>query len=213
MIAYFLRRLLQASLIVIGVSVVTFTLLYLLPADPARMVAGRTASAEQVEQVRAQLGLDLPPWRQYARYFTNLLGGDLGRSYLQRTEVSVLIAARLPATLLLMLGAIACELAIGVTLGIIAGTRRGSMLDQCVMVGAFVFVSMPQFVVALTLLYVFAYWLGWFPIGGFGQPQHLVLPAVTLGLLGGGWYARVTRSSVIRFCARFHPTARPGLID
>lgn len=214
MIAYCFRRLLQAALIVVGVSVVTFTLLYLLPADPARMVAGRTASAEQVEQVRVQLGLHLPPWEQYARYFRKLIGGDLGRSYLQRTEVSALIAARLPATLLLMLGAIACELAIGVTLGLFAGTRRGSTLDQCVMVGAFVFVSMPQFVVALTLLYVFAFWLGWFPIGGFGEPEHLILPAITLGLLGGGWYARVMRSSVIEVLRQdFIRTARAKGLD
>jgi len=214
MIAYCLRRLIQSALIVLGVSVVTFVLLYLLPADPARMVAGRTASAEQVEQVRAQLGLNLPLWEQYGRYFWRLLGGDLGRSYLQRTEVSALIAARLPATLLLMVGAIACELAIGITLGLIAGTRRGSMLDQVVMVGAFVFVSMPQFVVALTLLYVFAYWLDWFPIGGFGEPKHLFLPALTLGLLGGGWYARVARSSVIEVLRQdFIRTARAKGLD
>ncbi len=207
--AYLARRAIQALMIVLGVSIVTFVLLYLLPADPARMVAGRTASAAQVEQVRAQLGLNLPLWEQYARYLGRLLSGDLGRSYLQRTEVTALIAARLPATLLLMLGAIVCELGIGVTLGVVAGSRRGSLLDQSVMVGSFVFVSMPQFVIALTLLYVFAYWLGWFPIGGYGELRHLVLPSLTLGLLGGGWYARVTRSSVIEVLRQdFIRTAR-----
>ena len=213
MIAYCLRRLFQAALIVLGVSIITFVLLYLLPADPARMVAGR-GSAEQVEQIRVQLGLDLPVWEQYGRYLWRLANFDLGRSYMQRTEVSALIVARLPATLLLMLGAIACELAIGLSLGVLAGIRRGSLLDQCVMVGSFVFVSMPQFVVALTLLYFFAIWLDWLPIGGFGKPQHLILPALTLGLLGGGWYARVTRSSVIEVLRQdFIRTARAKGLD
>ena len=212
--AYLARRLVQAALIMLGVSIITFLLLHFLPADPARMVAGRTASKDQVEMVRQQLGLDLPIWEQYGKYLWKLLRGDLGRSYLQRTQVTELIGARLPATALLMLGAILCELAIGVTLGAFAGARRGTATDQAVMVGALVFVSMPQFVIALTLLYVFAFWLGWFPIGGYGDFKHLVLPAVTLGLLGGGWYARVTRSSVIEVLRQdFVRTARAKGLD
>ncbi|WP_119301006.1 ABC transporter permease [Dongia deserti] len=211
---YIARRLVQALLILLGVSIITFVLLYFLPADPARMVAGRTASKAQVELVRMQLGLDLPVWEQYGRYLWNLLQGDLGRSYLQRTEVTTLIGARLPASLLLMLGAITCELLIGVTLGAMAGLRRGSAADQTLMVAALVFVSTPQFVTALTLLYIFAYWLGWFPIGGYGQFTHLVLPSITLGLLGGGWYARVTRSSVIEVLRQdFIRTARAKGLD
>jgi peptide/nickel transport system permease protein len=207
--AYIARRLVQAILILLGVSIITFLLLHFMPADPARMVAGRTASKEQVEIVREQLGLNRPIYEQYGRYLWKLVNGDLGRSYLQRTQVTALIWTRLPATALLMLGAIFCELLIGLTLGMIAGSRRGTGTDQAVMVGALVFVSMPQFVISLTLLYVFAYWLGWFPIGGFGEFKHLVLPSITLGLLGGGWYARVTRSSVIEVLRQdFIRTAR-----
>jgi peptide/nickel transport system permease protein len=207
--AYVARRLMQALLILVGVSIITFLLLHFMPADPARMVAGRTATKEQVEIVREQLGLDRPVYEQYGRYLWKLVNGDLGRSYLQRTQVTTLIWARLPATGLLMLGAIMCELLIGLPLGAIAGSRRGTATDQAVMVGALAFVSMPQFVIALTLIYVFAYWLGWFPIGGFGQLKHLVLPSVTLGLLGGGWYARVARSSVIEVLRQdFIRTAR-----
>ncbi len=207
--AYIARRLVQAGLILLGVSIIAFLLLYMMPADPARMVAGRTANKEQVELVRQQLGLDLPFWKQYAIYLGKLVQGDLGRSYLQRTQVIELIGARLPATALLMLGAIICELLIGVTLGAFAGARRGTAADQVVMIGALIFVSTPQFVLALTLLYVFAFWLGWFPIGGFGQFKHLVLPAITLGLLGGGWYARVVRSSVVEVLRQdFVRTAR-----
>jgi peptide/nickel transport system permease protein len=108
-----------------------------------------------------------------------------------------LIASRLPASLLLMAGAIACELALGLTLGIMAALRRGRPADQVLMVLSFIGVSAPQFVVGILLLYVFAVKLGWFPIGGYGTPAHLVLPALTLGLLGAGWYARMMRSAML----------------
>jgi peptide/nickel transport system permease protein len=197
MAAYIARRLLQALLILFGITLVTFVLLYLLPADPARQIAGRSATAATVENIRRQLGLDLSFYQQYWRYLSNLAQGDLGRSYLQRTEVSTLIASRLPASLLLMAGAIACELALGLTLGIMAALRRGRPADQVLMVLSFIGVSAPQFVVGILLLYVFAVKLGWFPIGGYGTPAHLVLPALTLGLLGAGWYARMMRSAML----------------
>lgn len=106
MVAFIIKRLLQSGLILLGVSFITFALLYLFPADPVRQIAGRSATPETVANIRAQLGLDQPFIVQYARYLGNLVQGDLGRSYLQKTEVSTLIAARLPASLLLMLGAI-----------------------------------------------------------------------------------------------------------
>jgi len=197
MIGYLLRRLGQAVLILLGISLATFVLLYLLPADPVRQIAGRSATAETVENIRRQLGLDLPLWEQYWRYLTNLLSGNLGRSYLQKSEVAELIAARLPASLLLMAGAIACELAIGLTMGVLAALRRGGWVDNLLMVFSFIGVSAPQFVIAILLLYVFAVQLGWFPIGGYGTFAHLVLPALTLGLLGAGWYARMMRSAML----------------
>jgi len=197
MAAYLIRRLIQAVLILLGVSLVTFFLLYLLPADPVRQIAGRSATAQTMQNIREQLGLDQPFVVQYWRYLSGLVHGDLGRSYLQKSEVAVLIWARLPATLLLMAGAIGCELLLGLTMGIIAALRRGSMTDQSLMIVSFVGVSAPQFVVGLLLLYVFAVKLGWFPIGGYGTFGHLVLPALTLGIVGSGWYSRMMRSSMI----------------
>ncbi len=197
MAAYLARRLLQAALILLGVSFITFFLLYVLPADPVRQIAGRSATAQTVENIRSQLGLDQPFIVQYWRYLTGLLQGDMGRSYLQRSEVAELIAARLPATLLLMAAAIACELVFGLTMGVLAALRRGTSIDTGLMLTSFVAVSAPQFVVGLLLLYVFAVKLGWFPIGGYGTFAHVVLPAVTLGILGSGWYARMMRSSMI----------------
>lgn len=194
---YIARRLLQSILILFGISVVTFVLLYILPADPVRQIAGRSATAETVENIRHQLGLDLPVYEQYGRYLWALLHGDLGRSYLQKTDVAVLILSRLPATLLLMVGAIVCELALGLSMGLIAALRRGSAVDQGLMLISFVGVSAPQFVVGILLLYVFAVTLGWFPIGGYGGFRELVLPALTLGILGAGWYSRMMRSSML----------------
>ncbi len=209
MAAYILRRLVQSALILLGVSFITFVLLYVLPADPVRQIAGRSATAATVESIRQQLGLDQPFIVQYGNYLWNLIQGDFGRSYLQRSEVSELLLSRLPATLMLMAAAILCELSIGLTLGVVAALYRGKPVDNLLMLGSFVTVSAPQFVVALLLLYVFAVRLGWFPIGGYGTFAHLVLPAVTLGILGSGWYSRIMRSSMLDVLrADFIRTAR-----
>jgi peptide/nickel transport system permease protein len=209
MAGYMMRRLVQAALILLGVSLITFFLLYVLPADPVRQIAGRSATPQTVANIRAQLGLDQPFIVQYGRYMAGLLQGDMGRSYLQKTDVATLIAARLPASLLLMAAGIGAELVIGLTMGVIAALWRGRAVDSGLMMTSFVTVSAPQFVVALLLLYLFAVKLGWFPIGGYGTPAHLVLPALTLGILGSGWYARMMRSSMIEVLrADFIRTAR-----
>lgn len=209
MAAYVLRRLLGAVLILVGVAFITFVLLYVLPADPVRQIAGRSATPQVVESIRRELGLDQPFLVQFWRYLTGLVQGDLGRSYLQKTDVAGLIMARLPATLWLMLGAILFELVIGLTLGVISALWRGRPVDNVLMTGSFVAVSAPQFVLALLLLYVFAVRLGWFPIGGYGTIAHWVLPSLTLGLLGSGWYARMVRSSMLDVLhADFIRTAR-----
>ena len=197
MASYLARRLIQSALILLGVAFITFFLLYILPADPVRQIAGRSASAQTVENIRRELGLDQPFVVQFLRYLGGLLHGDFGRSYLQKTQVGELIASRLPATLLLMAAGIACELALGITMGIVAALTKGRLADQVLMMTSFVTVSAPQFVVSLILLYIFAVQLSWFPVGGYGTFRHLVLPAVTLGILGSGWYARMMRSSMI----------------
>ena len=196
MIAYLARRFVASALILVGVTVVTFALAFLIPADPVRQIAGRNATPETVESIRHQLGLDRPVPVQYATYLGRLAQGDLGRSYIQKTDVGQLIMSRLPATLLLMLGAIFFELAIGIPLGLLAAARRGRA-DRAVMILAFAGVSTPQFVVGLALLYLLAYLAGWFPMSGYGGLGHLILPALTLGIGGGGWYARILRSSLV----------------
>jgi peptide/nickel transport system permease protein len=197
MARYLVRRLAASILILLGITVITFSLTFLIPADPVRMIAGRSASAEAVASIRHQLGLDQPLPVQYVGYLGKLVQGDLGRSYVQKAEVTTLVASRLPATLLLMAGAVFFELLIGLPTGILAAARRGRRADRGVMVLSFVGVSTPQFVVGLLLLYVFANLLAWFPLSGYGTLSHLVLPALTLGIAGGGWYSRMMRSSMI----------------
>ena len=209
MTGFVVRRLVQAVFTLLGISLITFLILFKLPADPARQVAGRTASKEQVEIVRKDLGLDKPFFTQYGRWVGNLSTGDLGRSYQQRVQVSSLIGSRIGPTMVLMVAAIACELIIGLIVGTIAAFRRNSLLDRMSTITAFFFVSMPQFVLGYALLYIFAVWLDWLPISGYGSPKHIVLPALTLGLLGGGWYARMMRSSLIEVLRQdFVRTAR-----
>lgn len=197
MIELILRRLGGALMILFGVAAITFVLLYALPADPAVQLAGRSATAQTVANIRHELGLDQPLIIQFIHYLGNLVQGDFGRSYTQKTQVMTLILARLPATLILMVTGILVEVAIGLTLGTIAALNRGGPVDRLVMTISFIGVSAPQFVVALLLLYVFAATLQWFPMSGFGTVSHVVLPALTLGVLGAGWYARMVRSAMI----------------
>jgi peptide/nickel transport system permease protein len=197
MVLFLARRVGQAALILLGVAAITFILLYCLPADPAVLIAGRSANPQIVAAIRHELGLDQPLILQFMHYLYGLLHGDLGRSYTEKTEVLPLIIARLPATLILMAAGIFVEVVLGLTFGVIAAVLRDGPIDRMIMMLSFVGVSSPQFVVALLLLYVFAATLGWFPMSGFGTPANVVLPAVTLGVLGAGWYARMVRSAMI----------------
>lgn len=192
-----LKRLGQSAAILLGVTAITFALLYCLPADPAVLIAGRNSTPQTIVNIRRELGLDQSLPVQFWTYLTALVQGDFGRSYVQKTAVAPLILARLPATLTLMAAGILVELVIGVTLGTIAAVHRGGAIDRLVMGLSFVGVSAPQFLVALLLLYVFGITLGWLPMSGYGTPAHVVLPAVTLGILGAGWYARMVRSAMI----------------
>jgi peptide/nickel transport system permease protein len=197
MLGYLARRLAASVFILLGVSVVTFGLTYIIPADPVAMIAGRNSTPVMREQIRHQLGLDRPLPEQYANYLGRLVQGDLGKSYARKSDVGPLIASRLPPTLLLMLAAIVAELLIGLPAGIYAASRRGRLGDKIAMTLSFASVSTPHFVLGLTLLYLFAYLLSWLPLGGYGSFSHLILPALTLGLAGGGWYSRMMRSSMI----------------
>ncbi|WP_161880730.1 ABC transporter permease [Deinococcus alpinitundrae] len=202
MLTFSASRVLQSLGVLLIASLMTFSLIFLLPADPARLVAGPSASVQTVGSIRRELGLDRPFAAQYALYLGHLLQGDLGRSYKQQTGVRELIASRVWATFQLMLGAIFLELLLGLPLGIWAALRRGRWPDRLVMGFAFLGASAPQFWLGLSLVYLLAYGLNLFPLGGYGGLSHLFLPALTLGLGGAGWYARVIRSSLLDVLSR-----------
>ena len=202
MLTFSASRVLQSLGVLLIASLMTFSLIFLLPADPARLVAGPSASVQTVSSIRRELGLDRPFAAQYALYLGHLLQGDLGRSYKQQTGVRELIASRVWATFQLMLGAIFLELVLGLPLGIWAALRRGRWPDRLVMGFAFLGASAPQFWLGLSLVYLLAYGLNLFPLGGYGGLSHLFLPALTLGLGGAGWYARVIRSSLLDVLSR-----------
>jgi peptide/nickel transport system permease protein len=197
MLSLVARRLLQALPVLLGISVITFLLIYYLPADPARMYAGPSATVETVARIRHELGLDLPFWEQYTRYMQRVLNGDLGFSYRKQMPVTDLLLSRIPYTLALILGGIFVELLIGLPVGLASAVARGQWVDRLGMFIALIGVSAPPFWLGLLLLYWLGYLLPIFPLGGTGSLAHLVLPSLTAGLGGAAWYARMMRSSAL----------------
>jgi peptide/nickel transport system permease protein len=191
------RRIVQAIPVLFGISIITFMLVYYLPADPARMYAGPSATVETVARIRHELGLDQPFWIQYERYIGRVLHGDLGFSYRKQVAVTTLILQRIPYTFALTLAGVFVELALGLPIGIASAVGRGRWTDQLGMFIALLGVSAPPFWLGLLLLYWLGYLIPIFPLGGAGTPAHLVLPAITAGLGGAAWYARMMRSSTL----------------
>lgn len=194
---FILRRLLWTVVVLWGVSLITFTIVYIVPADVATMIAGPRASPEVRAQITHDLGLDRPLGVQYARYVGSLLRGDLGRSWLYRQKVTEAILQHLPYTAVLAVAGVLVELALGLPVGLVSALKQYSWLDRTLTLFSLLSISAPPFWVGLVLLYLMAMKLPIFPVGGYGSPLHLVLPALTIGLAGGAWYARVFRSSLL----------------
>jgi peptide/nickel transport system permease protein len=195
--SYLARRIAQAIPVLVGVTLITFVLIYYLPADPARMYAGPSATVETVARIRHQLGLDQPLWVQYADYVGRMLHGDLGFSYRKQVAVTTLILDRVPYTAELIACGIFVELALGLPIGVASAVARGRWADRLGMVLALVGISAPPFWMGLLFLYWFGYLVPIFPLGGAGSFANLILPAVTAGLGGAAWYARMMRSSAL----------------
>ncbi len=215
MFKFVLRRIVLSVPVLLGISVITFVLIYYLPADPARMYAGPNATAATVARIREQLGLNDPLAVQYGRYLWRAVQGDLGFSYNLQMPVLQALLTRFPYTLQLIISGILVELLIGIPVGIISAIRQYSWLDRVGMVITLLGVSTPPFWLGLLLLFWFAFKMPIFPLGGTGSVAHLVLPAVTAGLGGAAWYARMTRSSTLEvLSADYVRTARAkGLRD
>ncbi|HEY8497260.1 MAG TPA: nickel ABC transporter permease [Limnochordales bacterium] len=194
---YILRRLALMLPVLLGVSIVVFAMVRLIPGDPARVMAGEAASKEVVEMIRQQLGLNEHPVIQYWIFLKKLARGDLGRSTLSRLPVTDELKSALPATLQLAVASMVIATALGVSTGVLSAVRPNSWVDALSMFIALVGVSMPVFWLGLMLMLLFSLHLGWFPTAGHGTWHHLVLPSITLGLSSAAIIARMTRSSML----------------
>ena len=205
MAGFVLRRLLGAVPVLALVSLFAFLILQLVPGDAAVVMAGPSASAADIEAMRATLGLDRPWHERLAGWYWRLLQGDLGTSLTLGTSVWQAVLERAPATLSLACLALVLTLALGMVLGIAAACSQGSWVDALAMAVAVLGVSLPNFWVALMLTWLFAVTLGWLPSGGYvpfaedplAWLWHLVLPATSLAIMQMGLLARMTRSSML----------------
>ncbi|MDR2998627.1 MAG: ABC transporter permease, partial [Microbacterium sp.] len=206
MIGYIIRRLLQAVLVVLVVTVIVFILLHSLPGGPARAILGPRATAQQVAQFNIDNGLDKP---LIVQYFTSVFGwftGNFGYSYVLNQSVSSLLAERLPKTIILALLALILTVIVAIPVGIYQAVRRNHVFDYVATGLSFIFYAAPTFFLGLILIEIFSSYLGWFPpeapqsdgvIPIFQQFPAMVLPIVTLALLSIAGFSRYMRSSVL----------------
>lgn len=197
MFVYIVRRLLQMIPVLLGVILVVFLIMQMVPGDPAVLLAGEGASAETIANIRTQLGLDQPVMIQYVHYVMDVASGDLGTSLRSNLPVLEEIMTRLPATIELALASILVTIVLGMIAGIISATRQYSAADITIMIIALLGVSLPSFWLGLSLIYYFSVKLHLFPVAGWGTWKHIVLPAITLGTGGAAIVARMTRSSML----------------
>ena len=205
MTAFVVRRLAWAAVVLLAVGVITFLLTFVAPGDPARAVAGRNASAESVDRIRHALGLDRSVLEQLAGYFGRVAQGDFGHSYKKDADVLPYILARFPATLELAVAGILVAVGLGIPIGLQSARHPGGLVDR---IGGLItagLVAAPIFWVGYVMLFMFAFLpatrlgLELFPIGQYRafDLRYLVLPALTLGLGGAAFYARITRTAML----------------
>ena len=198
MLIFVARRVLAVMPVLFGVTLAVFSMLFLVPGDPVKMMLAEfVTNPDQVAQMRAQLHLDEPILQQYGRFVGNAVRGDLGTSIRSRRPVATEIAENVGSTAQLALASMAVAIGLGIPLGLVAALGRNSWLDVAAMVVALLGVAMPSFWLGLLLIFAFSLHLGWFPATGGGDLHHLVLPAVTLGMIAAAIIARLTRSSML----------------
>src|SRR5882672_10243715 len=198
MLTWILRRILAVVPVLVGVTLAVFRMLFLVPGDPVKMMLAEfVTNPDQVAQMRAQLLLDEPLVKQYGRFVTGAVRGDLGASIRSRRPVTIEIGENLASTAQLALAAMLVAVGLGVPLGLLAALSRNSWLDVASMGTALLGVSMPSFWLGLLLIFVFSLHLAWFPATGGGDLAHLVLPSITLGTIAAAIIARLTRSSML----------------
>jgi ABC-type dipeptide/oligopeptide/nickel transport system permease component len=213
---YVVRRLLQTIPVLLGVSLLAFAIMHVVPGDPVRLIAGPDAPEEVVQRIRGQLGLDRPLHEQYLSFLGRALQGDLGRSLRSRAPVTDEVLQRFPATLELTTVSMLVAVAVGIPLGLVAAVRRSTWIDYLAMGTSLSTLSLPIFWVGIVAIWLFSLQLGWFPVSGRGGPvwewnglRHIALPALTLATASVAIISRLTRSGMLDVLGReFITTAR-----
>jgi len=216
-LGYIARRIVAVVPVLGLVAVFVFLLLRLTPGDPAAVIAGDNANSQQVAEIRQRLGLDAPITTQFGIWAGRVLHGGLGESYFYKKTVMQLIGERVEPTLMLSLCAMVLSVAVAVPLGVLAAWRFRSWTDRAVMLFAVLGFSVPGFVIAYGLIWIFALELGWLPVQGYSRlenglgafAERMVLPSVTLSVLFIAVIARITRASMLEVLGQdFVRTAR-----
>lgn len=204
MSVYFIRRILQVPLVLLGITILTFLVIHLAPGDPALLMAGPGSTPEDVENIRHQLGLDRSLPEQYIDYMSRVLRGDFGRSLIRGVSVLDDLKYAFVNTFNLVLVARVWSLFLAIPLGVIAAVRQNSIWDRLCMAGALFGLSLPTFWIGLFLMWLFGFYLGWLPLSGVGGSiwtieglKHVILPAITLGGPQVASLARLTRSTML----------------
>lgn len=194
---YILKRILLLIPVMLGVSLVVFSLMYISEGDPARIILGQNASKEAVLKLQEEMGLNDPFIVQYGNYLWDLLRGNLGESYLTRNPVMDEILQAAPSTLKLAVSAISLAVLIGIPLGILSAVYQYSMLDNILMVLALIGISMPVFWLGLLMILLFSVKLRWLPPSGFNNWDQMVMPSIALGSQSIAVFTRMTRSNML----------------
>ena len=210
MFAYIIRRILATIPVMAVVALFVFALLYLSPGDPAAIIAGDTATVADIARIRAKLGLDQPVYIQFGDWLWRLVHGDLGISIFTNLPVSKLIEQRLEPTVALTLSTLVVSVVVAIPMGVLAAWRAGSWIDRVVMVFAVLGFSVPVFVLAYVLIYVFAIWAELLPVQGYVSItrgfwpflSHIILPSIALGMIYAALIARITRASMLDVLAQ-----------
>ena len=210
MFAYVVRRILATIPVMVVVAVFVFALLHLSPGDPAAIIAGDTATEADIAGIRAKLGLDQPIWVQFGTWVWGLMHGDLGISIFTNLPVIKLIQQRIEPTVALTISTLILSVAVAIPMGVLAAWRAGSWVDRLVMVFAVLGFSVPVFVLAYLLIYVFAIWADLLPVQGYVSItqgfwpflSRLILPSLALGMIYSALIARITRASMLDVLAQ-----------
>jgi peptide/nickel transport system permease protein len=210
MFAYIIRRILATIPVMAVVAIFVFALLYLSPGDPAAIIAGDTATVADIARIRANLGLDQPVYIQFGSWVWRLLHGDLGISIFTNLPVTALIEQRLEPTVALTLSTLLVSVVVAIPMGVLAAWRAGSWIDRVVMVFAVLGFSVPVFVLAYILIFLFAIWANVLPVQGYVSItqglwpflSHIILPSIALGMIFAALIARITRASMLDVLAQ-----------